>query len=100
MAAGAAVQVGPTSVAAAARLTVQPGAGVEWIIHNVYVPAGIAAAGVDVELYDGTNTVVVYAGLTESLLSHSFHLTNGTYLRVLNNTGGAVLLAADGVESA
>ncbi len=55
MAAGDLFQVGPTSLDTGVRLSVQPAAGVEWVIHNVYTPSGIT---IDFEYFDGTDNIV------------------------------------------
>ena len=45
---------GQSSIAAAAYLDIQPGAGVEWVIHNIYHEYDI-----ELSQYDGTNTLVL-----------------------------------------
>lgn len=95
MAAGDVKQVGPTSTASGARLTVQPGASEEWVIHNVYAPAGVS---ITVEMFDGTN-VIAFDTLTGALYDVRLHLTNSKYLRVLNNDASSQLLMADGVQT-
>lgn len=95
MAAGDVFQEGPTSVASAGTLDIQPGAGVEWVIHNVYVPEGVS---VDFQYYDGTNTITFDSDDVDgSRFNLNWHVTNGTRVRILNNDAGAQFLAADGI---
>jgi hypothetical protein len=93
MAAGDAYRVGPTSVADTAYLTIQPGSGVEAVVHNIDVPVGTA---VEVYRYDGTNSILLDSG-SESYSDFHWHVTNTHYLRVKNVSGGAAYLAADGM---
>lgn len=95
MAAGDVFQVGPTSVNDAAFLDIQPGAAVEWVIHNVYVPEGTA---VEFEYFDGTNLISFDSDDVDgSRFNQNWHATNGTWVRVKNVSGAAAFLAADGM---
>lgn len=94
MASGDAVNSGPTSVAAGAYLTIQPGAGVEWIVHNLKLPDGTIS--VEIYDYDGTNSILLGTA-TSSWLTMNFHLTNAKYMRMKNITAAAVYLAYDGI---
>lgn len=84
-----------SSIADTAYLTVQPTSGTEWIIHNIYLPAGSS-----VELYrtDGSNDIKIDSG-TDSWTGCVFHVTNGIYFKVKNVSGGAIYLGYDGVIS-
>ncbi len=95
MATGDTVTVLPTSVIASASLTIQPNAGIEWIIHNIYVPATAT-----IELYrtDGTNPILVDSN-TGGYLGYFFHLTNTNYMTIKNTTVGTVYMSYDGVIS-
>lgn len=95
MAAGDKFVVKSASLADAGFLEVKPGAGVEVVIHNILVPAG---SSIGVTSYDGTNEVVWHSG-TGPLLSHNIGLTNTDYMRVQNNSGGAIVVVVQGVET-
>jgi hypothetical protein len=88
-----------TSVGAGARLSIQPGAGVEWVIHNIWV--GSTTASFDLEIFDGANNLtVVSSGGGPLLISNMvIHVNNSIYPRVLNNDGNARLIAYDGVQT-
>jgi hypothetical protein len=94
MAVGDAVQ-GLASVSAGAYLVLQPGANVEWIIHNIYW-----AGATTLEVYNGTNSVIfntdTAAGAYLGMVSHC---TNSIYIRVKNTTAGAFYCAYDGVQT-
>ena len=84
-----------SSVNAAATKTIQPGAGIEWIIHNVYHEA-------EVELYivEGANELLFDdAAAKGSWSAYFFHLTNTHYLKVKNTNAGAKLIGYDGIVS-
>lgn len=84
------------SVTASGYMTIQPGAGVEWIIHNITWP-NIA---VEVSTYDGTNECVFHTDTTRGgLLQTVFHLTNTDYMRVKNAGGTTQVFHYDGVIS-
>lgn len=95
MAVGDVFQVGPTSVSSGSWLDVQPGSGVEWVIHNVYVPAGVP---VDFEYYDGTNIITFDTDSVDgSRYNQNWHATNTKRVRIQNNHGSSQFLAADGI---
>ena len=95
MAAGDLFQVGPTSITDTSFLDIQPGAGIEWVIHNVYVPEGKA---VEFEYFDGTNIILFDSDAVDGTrFMVNWHATNGTRVRVKNVSGGTVFLAADGI---
>jgi hypothetical protein len=83
-----------TSVASAGYLTIQPGAGVEWVIHNIYHEYDIT-----VELYDGTNSLVFTTEQGAGAMAYyAFHLNNTRYLRVKNTHASlAKLIGYDGI---
>jgi hypothetical protein len=72
-------------------LTIQPAAGVEWIIHNIEF-----VGACEVYKTDGTHPIQIYAGTT-SLLGFQFHLTNGIYFTVKNVSGGDFYISYDGI---
>ncbi len=95
MAAGDVFSGGPTSVAAGAFLTVQPGVGVEAVITNVYHEA-------EVELYfsDGTNDVKFDADTAGGVFRNlNCQVTNARYLKVKNTNAAAKLIAYDGIQT-
>jgi hypothetical protein len=95
MAAGDVFQQGPTSIADAGFLDINPGASVEWVIHNVYVPEGTA---VEFYYYDGTNSILFDSDSVDgSRYNQNWHVVNGTRVRVKNVSGASAFLAADGI---
>lgn len=85
------------SIADDAACTLQPGAGVEWIIHNLFVPDGTAADGVDIAVVDATGSILIADGITSSMLQQNFHLSNTQYITMTNRSGGTILLGYDGI---
>jgi len=81
------------AVAAAARMTIQPPSGEEWIIFSIY-----REANATVEFFDGTNIIPfkVLTGADE--LKGPFHITASLYLRVQNNDAAAKDLGYSGVQ--
>jgi len=82
-----------SSVNAAASLTIQPGAGAEWVIHNLYY-------GAEMELYrtDGVNAVKIDSDSSLGCrLGAVFHLTNSIYLQLKNVSAGAAYFGYDGI---
>jgi len=81
------------SIAAAGFLAIQPGAGIEWVIHNIY-----HASKVELYFYDGTNSILVDSDTGNGRWSwEEFHVTNTKYLRVKNTDAAAQLVGFDGV---
>ena len=86
---------GLSSISAGAYLDIQPGSGVEVVIHNIYHAA-------DVELYftdgatpfkfDSDTSLGAWTGMF-------FHVTNGKYLRVKNTNVAAQLIGYDGIQT-
>ena len=82
-----------SSVANNAYLDIQPAAGVEWVVHNLYHKGSA-------ELYisDGSNEIKVMADTSESgWLGYYLHCNNTLYYRIKNISGGAIYLGYDGV---
>ena len=95
MAAGDVFHEGPTSVADDGFLDIQPGSSIEWVIHNVYVPLDI---DVEFQYYDGTNIIKFDEDAVDGTrFMVNWHATNGTRVRIKNVSGGAALIAADGI---
>lgn len=91
MAVGDAV-VNLTSVATTAFVDIQPGAGVEWMIHHVF-----HEAEVEIYWYDGSNSLLFRGpsgGNDENL---NARVTNSIRLRVKNTNGSTKLIGYDGV---
>jgi len=93
---GDAVVVASTQITAGSTSTIKPGSGVEWIIHNIYIPTTGQA-----ELYatDGTNPILVDSSYGGGWLNHFFHLTNAQYLEVKNTGALAIYMKYDGIVS-
>lgn len=83
------------SVNADAVLTIQPGAGIEWIIHNIY-----HEDSVEIYLVESTNELLFNSDAAKgSLSAFFFHLTNSHYLKAKNKAGSAKLIGYDGIVS-
>jgi hypothetical protein len=84
---------GLSSINAAAALSIQPGAGEEIVIHNIYHEA-------EVELYivEGANKLLFDDASTRgSWSAYFFHCTNDHYLEVKNTNVAAKLISYDGI---
>jgi len=95
MASGDAV-IGIESISDNSAITIKPSAGVEWIIHNLFIPDNAAEDGVDVAIVSGTGSIVVITALS-SLFQHNFHVTNSQWITMTNKTGSTALLGYDGI---
>jgi hypothetical protein len=94
MAKGDAVGAG-ASVNAAGVLEIKPGAGVEWVIHNIYHEA-------EVNLYTvhgAVQFVFASSGGKGSWSAYFFHLTNTHYMKVENTNASAKRIGYDGIVS-
>lgn len=96
MAQGEVFSAGPSAVADAAFMDVQPGASVEAVIHNLYLPA--AANGYELHWYDGTTSEKIDT-LQGSLYNCMIHVTNSRRIRVKNVSGSSQNLGYDGVQT-
>lgn len=97
MAAGDAYIKAPASVAAAGFMDLQPGAGVEVVIHDIYVPTGTSY---EIYFSDGTNNILYLSmGSGGGALNLQAHCTNTNYVRVKNTSAAAALLAASGMTT-
>lgn len=93
MAVGDVVSVVPTSVSAAASLTIQPSSTAEWVIHNLYY-----GAAVEVYYTDGTNSIKIDSDASlGGRFGAVFHVTATKYLALKNVSAGAAYFAYDGV---
>ena len=86
---------GHENVADDGFLNVQPSAGIEWIVHNLFIPDGIAG-GVEVYSYDGSSSILI-GTYTTSQIMVNFHCSNTFYLRMKNVSGSAADLGYDGI---
>lgn len=92
MAVGDAV-TGLSSIANGSYLDIQPSAGTEWIIHNLYYPASV-----EIYVSNGTNEIKFdFDTGAGGRLGYVFHCTNGHYLRIKNTAGTSQYLGYDGV---
>lgn len=76
-------------------LTIQPAAGTEVIVQNIYYPAAV-----EIERGDGTNWIRFDADTTYGAKhDRVFRASNTQYLRVKNISGASVYIFADGVQT-
>lgn len=81
---------GLSSVNAAATKTIQPGAGIEWIVHNIY-----HEDKAKLHVVEGTNELLFGAAAAKgSWSAYFFHLSNSHYLKVENDVDAAAMLGA------
>ena len=86
---------GLSSVAAAAYLDIQPSAGVEVVIHNIY-----HESDVQIEFYDGTNSLIFDTDTGAGVYAkYAFHVTNSIRIRVKNTAGTAKFIGYDGIQT-
>ena len=85
---------GNSSVANDAYLTIQPGAGVEWVIHNLF----LGDTG-NIETYDGSNAIVFETGAAGWVGNLELHCTNTDYIRIQNKSGDSARFGYDGIIS-
>jgi len=81
MAVGDAV-VNNSSVATTAFLAIQPGAGVEWLVHHIF-----HEAEVEIYWYDGSNDIKIAAPAGFNYETMQARVTDSIYLRVKNING-------------
>ena len=92
MAIGDAV-LGLSSVDAGNSLTLQPGAGEEWVIHAILM-------GSDYEVYrtDGSNPILISTDVGDDYWDEKqFHLTNSIYFTIKNISVGAAGYGYEGM---
>ena len=86
---------GLSSIAAAGYLDIQPAAGVEVVIHNIYHDGDI-----QLEFYDGTNSLIFDTDVGAGVYAkYAFHVTNTMRIRVKNTAAVAQLIGYDGMVS-
>lgn len=81
------------SIADATRLTIQPAAGVEWVVHNLYYGGAVSVHRV-AGAFDLTFDTDTGAG---ARLGYVYHVTNTVYLELENTSGGAAIMGYDGI---
>lgn len=97
MAAGDAYIKAPASIANGSFMDLQPGSGVEVVIHDIYVPNGTAY---EVYYSDGTNNIL-YLSMPAGggSLNLQAHCSNTYYVRVKNVSGSAAYMSASGMTT-
>lgn len=82
------------SITTGSTLDIQPGAGVEWIIHNI----GFTHE-VELQRYDGTNTaaIVTLSGPGWQNFFPGLHVNNTDRYRVKNNDASSRVICYDGI---
>ena len=81
------------SIANDAYLDIQPAAGHEAVIHNIY-----HEGAVEIYRYDGTNNVLIDTASAGGCYAfYAFHVGNTDRIRVQNKGGVAKLLGYDGI---
>lgn len=89
------VKSGISQVNAAEYLTIQPGAGEEWVIHNLYY-----ADQVEMYFTDGANDILFDSDSSAGArLGACFHVNNGRYLKVKNTSSSAKVIGYDGIQT-
>ena len=84
-----------SSVNAGAVLTIQPGAGIEWIVHNIF-----HEGEVKIYVVKSTNELLFDdAAAKGSWSAYFFHLTNAQYFKVENTNAASKLIGYDGIVS-
>lgn len=93
MAAGDAVVGLSAGVTNGSFVEVQPSAGVEWVIHNVYCEGAF-----ELYWYDGTNTIKIATEAAVPWYANlQVHVTNGKWLRIKNTSGSTLDFGYDGM---
>ena len=86
---------GLASIAATGYLDIQPAAGVEVVIHNIYHDGDI-----QLEFYDGTNSLIFDTEAGAGIYAkYAFHVTNTIRIRVKNTAAAAQLIGYCGVQT-
>lgn len=90
------VKKGLSSITTNAVLNIQPPAGEEWVIHNVYYNQGT----VEFNITDGTNVLKFDTDTTPGgRFSAVFHVTNTQWLQIKNTATTSTLIGYDGVQT-
>lgn len=95
MAAGDAYIKAPTSTASGSFLDLQPSAGVEVVVHNIYVATGSAY---EVYYSDATNHILALSmPAGGAALNLQLHCSNTYFVKVKNTSGSTIYMSADGM---
>lgn len=95
MAAGDAIDGVSASVAASGNCVIQPGAGVEWCVHNVF-------CGQNCDVYFVNGSVEIkFDSMTApgAWIGQTFFLTNSYYLKIVNTSASAGYYGWTGVQT-
>jgi len=83
------------SIAASAYLDIQPSAGVETVIHNIYHEHDI-----ELSRYDGANSLAFDTDTGAGVYAkYAFHCNETDRIRVKNTNVSARLIGYDGVQT-
>lgn len=86
---------GLQSIASGAQLDIRPGAGVEWVLHNIYHEDSAI-----LQFYDGTLTLAFSTQTGPQVISNlQMHVNNTRRIRVTNNAATSKLIGYDGVQT-
>jgi hypothetical protein len=79
-----------------AYLDVQPAAGTDWVINNIYY-----AGAAELYKYDGTRAILFETTTAGgALLNVQIHVNNTDYLRIRNVSGDTAIVGYDGMITA
>ena len=83
-----------SNIAAGSYLTIQPSAGNEWVIHNIYHEYDI-----QLEYYDGADEIAFDTDTGAGVYAKfAFHVNNSHYLRIKNTHGSTTYsIGYDGI---
>lgn len=72
--------------------------GIEWVIHNIYIPQGSA-----IEIYHYYNSTpsqeILLFSTSNSLCGYFFHCSNESCIKVVNVSGSTIYVGYDGIET-
>lgn len=77
--------------------TIQPSAGVEWVLHEVAF-----SGACKIQKTDGSTVVVLYQPLAANaspIPGIAIHLTNGVYLQMVDTSSATNNMGYDGVQT-
>jgi len=81
------------AISASDTLTIQPGSGDEWVIHNIFTSGTI-----EFVVVNGSNSVIVET-TDESLTAYFFHANNTQYYKIINKEGSEIKAGYDAIET-
>lgn len=96
MAAGDAVASSSVTVTAGSTVLIQPSAGVEWTIFNVYAPK---TASIEVYRTDGTNPILIDSNDLGGIFNNFWRCTNTSYLSIKNTGIASIYIYYDGTQT-